>query len=283
MEHRDRASGWKHAKLSGHSNESLVKGLLETDEQYASDFLKRIGCYHKKLTGVSVGGLHEKNVESVIPGARKTKSKTDLKLFYNDGEQTNISIKKSLSGQVYFVRAELFVECYEHQFNKRIPDSVVRAIDLFWAAADDAVAIIETYGNHNAHKDYDLQVRHKSLNATTLKAYDSSLYNDLLNWFKDNAYEIAFLSFASGAAREESEWSDFVWYINLLDENNVDEVFLIEDICKTSAIVAEEETYYGESNGGTTIQLPFGFVQWHQAQMQFHHNYEKIAALMNNL
>ena len=283
MEHRDRASGWKHAKLSGHNNEDLVKELLETDEQYASDFLNRIGCYYKQLTGVSIGGLHETNVESVIPGARKTKSKTDLKLFYDDGEQTNISIKKSLSGQVYFVRAGLFIECFERQFHKHIPDSVVRAIDLFWAAADDAVAIIEMYGDHNAAKDYDLQIRHKSLNATTLKAYDRSLYDDLLNWFIENAYELAFMSFASGAARERSEWSDFVWYINLLEENNIDDVFLIEKICEASARVAKQETYYGESNGGTTIQLPFGFVQWHQAQMQFHHNYDKIASLMNTL
>ena len=32
MEHRDRASGWKHAKRSGHKNEDLIKELLDTDK-----------------------------------------------------------------------------------------------------------------------------------------------------------------------------------------------------------------------------------------------------------
>lgn len=280
MEHRDRASGWKHAKRSGHKNEDLIKELLDTDKEYASDFLNRIGCYHKRLKETSVGGLHETNVASIIPGARKTKSKTDLKLIYEDGSQTNISIKKSLGGQVYFVRAGLFIDCFERQFKKRIPEEVVRAINLFWAAADDAVDIIEQYGDKASAKDYDLQMRHKSLNATTLLAYDKELYNALLQWFIENSYELAFLSFASGAVRDKSEWSDYVWYKNLLDENDVDEVFLIEKICQGSAKAAEKETYYGTSNGGTTIQLPFGFVQWHQAQLQFHHNFDKVYNLI---
>ncbi len=163
MEHRDRASGWKHAKLTGHKNEDLIKDLLDSDSEYASDFLRRIGCYYKGLVDTSIGGLHETNVESVIPGARKTKSKTDLKLFFDDGTHANISIKKSLSGQVYFVRAGLFIECFERQFNKTIPDDVIRAIDLFWAEADDAVAIIERFASRNNQKDYDLQLHHKSL------------------------------------------------------------------------------------------------------------------------
>lgn len=279
MEHRNRASGWKHAKRSGHKNEDLVKSFLDSDEKYASAFLRRIGCPCKKLSSTSIGGLHETNVESVIPGARKTKSKTDLKLFYTDGEQTNISIKKSLNGQVYIVRAGLFIECFERQFDKKIPSNVVRAINLFWAAADDAIEIIEHCGDRSMNKDYELQLRHKSLNATTLRTYDKTLYDALLQWFIDNAYEIAFLSFASGAVKDSSEWSEYVWYKNMLEENDVDEVFLIKTICEAAARAAKEETYYGTSNGGTTIQLPFGFVQWHQAQLQFHHNFEKVSAL----
>lgn len=280
MEHRDRATGWQHAKRSGHKNEDLVKVLLDTDASYINDFLRRINCYGKKLIKTSIGGLHETNVESVIPGARKTKSKTDLKLFYDDGTTTNISIKKSLGGQVYFVRAGLFIECFERQFKKVIPDNVKRAINLFWASADDAVEIIEQYGDRTVQKDFNLQMHHKSLNATTLHAYDKELYNALLQWFSENAYELAFLSFASGAAKDKNEWSDYVWYKNMLDENDVDEVFLIEDICKASSSVSLAETYYGSSNGGTTIQLPFGFVQWHQAQLQFHHNYDKVSRLL---
>lgn len=41
--------------------------------------------------------------------------------------------------------------------------------------------------------------------------------------------------------------------------------------------------------GGTTIQMAFGFVQWHSPQktipgcIQFHHNYNKICTAMDNI
>lgn len=275
MMHRDRATGWQHAKLSGHKNEDLVKNLIDTDQNFQDNFLKRIDRALYTITMTSIGGLHETNVPSVQ--GRKTKSKTDLKVCLNTNEVINVSIKKSLCGQVYLVRAGLFIDTFEKQFNTKIPYNVQRAINLFWAAADDAVEIIEQY---SCIKNYDLQIRHKSVNATTLKAYDKELYNALLNWFADNAYELAKLSFSIGAVRDSSEWSDFVWYINLLGENDTDDIFLIEDVCEAVQSVAHKETYYGSSNGGTTIQLPFGFVQWHQGQLQFHHSYEKIRTLL---
>lgn len=278
-EHRDRASGWKYAKLSGHKNEDLVKNLLDTDPEYATDFLCRIGLRGNKIIDTSIGGLHETNVPSVT-GIRKTKSKTDLKVFLNNNQIINISVKKSLGGQVHFMRAGLFIDTFEKQFNKSIPDSVKRAINLFWAAADDAVEIIEEYADRSNPKNYDLQLRHKSLNATTLKAYSQELYDDMLSWFIDNAYEIAKLCFSMGAARDSNEWSDFVWYINMIGEHDVDAIFFIEDICDAVRDNAEAETYYSTTNGGTTIQLPFGFVQWHQSQLQFHHNFEKLINIL---
>lgn len=279
MEPRDRATGWQHAKLSGHKNEALVKQLLDNDSDYAQSVLYRLGHPIDKIKATSIGGLHETNVPSVT-GNRKTKSKTDLKLFLESGEDVKISIKKSLGGQVYFVRAGIFIDTFEAQFKKSIPESVKRAINLFWAAADDAISIIAQYADRSNKKNYDLQIRHASLNATTLKAYDASLYNDLLNWFTENAYELTALSFAMGAVRDQEEWSDFVWYINLLEENDVDAIFSIPALCKAAANVASRETYYSATNGGTTIQLPFGFVQWHQGQLQFHHNFNKVTDLL---
>lgn len=282
MEHRNRATGWKHAKLSGHDNETLVKDLLDSDGRYASNFLKRIGCPDKVLAETKIGGLRETNVESVIPNARKTKSKTDLKLFYAGGGQTNISIKKSLGGQVYLVSAGVFVECFQCQFGKRIPKEVVRAIDLFWANAEDAVEIIKKHGDQEDLKVFDMQLRHGSLNATTLLNYDKSLHDALLYWFADNAQELTRLCFASGAVKDRSEWSDFVWYKNMLGENDIDEVFQIERLCKAAARAAHGETCFGLANGGTTIQLPFGFVEWHQRKLQFHHSFEKISTMEGN-
>lgn len=279
MEHRGRAEGWKHAKLSGHKNEDLVKIRLDTNEEFAASLLRRIDRPFAHIVRTTIGGLHETNVPSV--NGRKTKSKTDLKVYLDTNEVVNVSIKKSLGGQVYFVRAGLFIDTFEKQFNVKIPLDIQRAINLFWAAADDAVAIIEKFGDKSNSKNFDLQMRHKSLNATTLKAYDEHLYNILLEWFADNAYKLAKLSFSMGAVYDSKEWSDFVWYINLLGENETDDIFFIEDICNAVQEVAQDETYYGSAYGGTTIQLPFGFVQWHQGKLQFRHDYGKLLKLLD--
>ena len=279
LESRDRSSGWKHAKLSGHSNESRVKELLDTDAEYRSDFMKRIGLPNEIIQSTSIGGLHEKKVLGVL--GKKTKSKTDLKITCNSGKVIAVSIKKSLSGQVYFVSAENFIKVFEQQFGEAIPLNVQRAIKLFWTAADDAPAIIKQYGDHQESKNFDLQIRHKSLNATTLKAYDKSLYESMLNWFSQNAYELTKLAFSMGAAKEQNDWSEYVWYINLFGENDVDRIFHIEEICQAAQKVAKAETFYGDKYGGTTIQLPYGFVQWHQKQMQFHHQYNSIERLLD--
>ena len=200
---RNRSEGWRHAKLSGHSNEELVKQLLDNDKQYATDFLRRINCPNQKIIKTSIGGLHETNVLSVT--GKKTKSKTDLKILLEDGYVKNISIKKSLGGQVYFVRAGNFIEIFEKQFNKTIPEDVQRAIKLFWAEADDALQIIKTYADKSDEKNYEQQIRHHSLNATTLKNYDKNLYDSLLNWFKTNIYELTKLAFTMGAAKDITE------------------------------------------------------------------------------
>lgn len=278
-EHRNRSTGWKHAKLTGHSNEELVKNLLDTNSDYLKKLLQRIGYGNEEVLSTSIGGLHETDVPGVL--GRKTKSKTDLKIFCKSGKQINISIKKSLSGQVYFVKAQLFIDVYEKQFNKAIPENVQKGIKLFWAGdTENATSIINQLGDKSDNKTYNLQLRHKSVNATTLKKYDISIYNEMLDWFKNNSHDLAKLCFTMGAVEDENEWSEFVWYINLLEENNVDEIFKIDDICNAVVANANIETYYSQSNGGTTIQLPFGFVQWHQKQMQFHHMYSKLALLL---
>ena len=278
MEHRDRSTGWQYAKLSGHKNEDLVKMLLDNDNEYARSFLERIGLGCDSIKCTSVGGLREKNVPSVA-GRRKTKSKTDLKIYLASGNRVNVSLKKSTSGQVYFVRPGIFFDTFERQFGRAVPLPVQRAISLFWSGADDAIDIIESYADRSKEEDYKLQVRHNSINATTLFAYSEELYYGMLNWFAANAYEIAKLCFSTGAVRDSEEWSDFVWYKNLVGERDVDAIFLIEDICVASAKSAEDCTFYGVDNGGTTIQLPFGFVEWHHGQLQFHHKYKRILTL----
>lgn len=279
MEHRNRAQGWKYAKLTGHENEKLIKEFIDNNKEYSKQLLERIHI-NGEIIKTSIGGINEKDVESV--NNRKTKSKTDLKLFLNTQETLNISIKKSLGGQVYFVSAKLFVQTYERQFNKTVPEDVKKAINLFWASDPDAIELIETYADKSDIKNYNMQIRHKSLNATTLKNYNLELYNCLINWIRENIYEITILCFASGAVKDKNEWSKFIWYKNMLGENDIDDIFVIDDICNQMDETKSQSIFYSDKNGGTTIQLPFGFLQWHQGQMQFHHDYKKLKNYKKN-
>ena len=68
----------------------------------------------------------------------------------------------------------------------------------------------------------------------------------------------------------------------MLNECSFDELYDISKICsriQTLTNAKADVVYYGNTLGGSTIQLPFGFVQWHQNSMQFHHNFEKIQKL----
>lgn len=275
---RNRAEGWKHAKLSGHENEALVESIVENDSDLQDRLLLCGGRPDGKIASVDFGGLKEHDVDCVLVG--KTKSKSDMHIYLADGDQINVSIKKSAGGQVYLISVDRFVEGFETQFDTVIPTDVKRAISLYWGTAEDTIDIAEKYGNKN--KSYE--IRKHRLTKETLEAYDPYLSEVLLQWFNDNIKEIFCFCFASGLAADTNEWADIVWYRNELDENDMDDMFNIKDVMNRISPTAE----YGTRTGGSTIQLPFGFVQWHSPTkvipgcMQFHHSFEKIYELMKD-
>ncbi len=276
MSGRNRAEGWRHAKLSGHENEALVEAIVENDGDLQNRLLSCGGHPEAEVQNIDFGGLREQDVDCVLGG--KTKSKSDMHVYLRDGQQINVSIKKSAGGQVYLIGVERFIEGFEVQFEKKIPPVVKRAISLYWGTAEDTREIAEEYGGKN--KAYE--IRKHRLVKETMEAYDSHLCDALLQWFNDNIKEIFCFCFAAGLASDSKEWADIVWYRNELDENDIDDMFNIRDVMDRITPTAE----YGTRTGGSTIQLPFGFVQWHSPTkvipgcMQFHHSFEKLRALM---
>jgi len=268
---RNRADGWQHAKISGHKNELNIENLLKT-ESFFSSFSKRIGKANISAK-ISIGGIKEKNVDSILGDT--TKSKTDLKISYNDNSTFNISIKKSLGGQVYLIKASRFIIGYEKLFNSTIPNNIKEAILLFWGEHSEIDNYIKNYGEKNIKSIKDYENRKQRLVANSLKNYSNKLYLDLLNWFKQNIDKITKFCFSTGLSASESEYAEYVWYYNTVGENEVDKLIKIEDIINNIK-KHTDQIYYGSKNGGTTINLPFGFVQWHQNSMQFHHSFDKI-------
>jgi hypothetical protein len=276
MSNRNRSEGWQHAKLTGHSNEQIIENLLNTDAQIRAALSARLNLKSKIKTAV-VGGLNETNVPDVL--GTKTKSKTDLTLSLEDGSAVNISIKKSPNGQVYLIGVDRFLTGFEAQFGKKIPKDVERAIKLFFGGATDIMPIINrsdlTIGVPKKIKEYEL--RKKRVTWDTLKKYDPNLCKALIDWLKNNIQEISAFCFQRGLAKNQSEWAQYVWYRNELDEYVQDSLFDISKMKQCfSSSVATSQIFPGVRGGGTTIQLPFGFVQWHQSQIQFHHNQTTI-------
>lgn len=208
----------------------------------------------------------------------KTKSKTDMWLFLSNGKRLNVSIKKDPGGQVFLIGIDRFIRGFESQYHKRIPEDVVRALELYFGSAADTVDIVQTYGSTNQ----SLELRKHRLVADTLMAYDDRLYNALLAWFNRNINELFDFCFSKGLAEHPEDWAHIVWYKNLVGENSFDTMIYLPELAGRIPPAAA----YGTRNGGSTIQLPFGFVQWHSPRkvipgnLQFHHTYDKVLQLL---
>ena len=274
MEVRDRQEGWVHAKLSGHRNEDLVTSYVRNYPN-VQDALIKVAKKSGKFVSISEGGLNERGIPSVLGGS--TKAKPDLCLVTNTGERVNVSLKKSFGGQVYLITVERFIAGFESQYKKVIPENVKRAVSLYWGTAEDTLSIIERY----AVIQIDYQIRKHRLVYDTLRRYDSNLSLLLIDWFKENIAEIFDFCFIRGLASNSRSWANVIWYKNLLpgEEDEVEDIMLNLEELRESIKGYTEHIEYGNKTGGSTIQLPFGFVQWHQGQMQFHHNEEKILNL----
>lgn len=279
MKQRNRADGWQHAKLSGHENEAKVLEMF-SNLDFCSTFSNRLDI--PSIIKADIGGLHEKNVESILGDT--TKSKSDLTLVLENGSHVNISIKKSSAGQVYLISVERFIEGFERQFKTTINETVKEMLRLYFNGHPKIKEIIEV-----SNTKYKLrpniakyQTRKQRLVWESLCTYNNHGANELLNWFKENIGKIAKFCFAKGLSAKDEDWADYVWYTNLIGENALDSIYRVEDICVASQR-NQDKVYIGNTLGGTTIKLPFGFVQWHQGQMQFHHNLAKIANIVENI
>ena len=272
---RNRAEGWQYAKLSGHRNERLIAELAMHDTRIQQRLLS---CAH--ISGVSIerveyGGLRETDVDCILGG--KTKSKTDMWLYLSNGRRLNVSIKKEEDGQVFLIGIDRFIRGFEMQYGETVPEDVCRAISLYFGSAEDTLDLIEQYGGQNKN----LELRKHRLVADTLKEYDENLYYCLLQWINDHIFELFDFCFARGLASNPEDWAQIVWYKNMVGDNQADTMVYLPDLQGCIPPTAK----YGTKNGGSTIQLPFGFVQWHSPRkvvpgnLQFHHTFRKVEEL----
>lgn len=282
MTKRNRSGGWKYAKRSGHKNEDRAASDLENNVEEQKRLLKLINRESCQIVRVFAGGIHENDVPCIL-GDRPTKSKSDIDVFLNNGEFYGVSVKKSFSGQVYLIKLKRFIEGFETIYGVKIPEAVKNAMHLFWGdiSPDEIKKIVTEYSS--AYNEYEISKNR--IVGEVLEKYNANYYELLLSWFQNNITDIFDFCFSRGLASRPQDWATIIWYKNEIHGNHLDHFFLTKDLEK---VIGNFEVSYGKINGQTTIQLPFGFVQWHSPKntipgnMQFHHKYDKILALFQD-
>jgi hypothetical protein len=132
---RNRSEGWQHAKISGHENEeSFGAFLMSNHDAQEALFLAKFdsGFRMQSLGTVDVDGA--KKVPSLLGDI--TTSKVDLMISWPQAS-LNISLKKSLSGQVWLVSVDRFLAAMDfygasasEDVQKAIPRAQCFSFDL---------------------------------------------------------------------------------------------------------------------------------------------------------
>ena len=270
------------AKTSGHENERLIAASLNSDKEFRTHFCGRIGRDASEFVLAEAGGKNAKKELSVLGG--KTQGKTDVSVLWKDGSRTNISVKKRASGQVYLVTARNFVAAYEAQYNVIVPSRVRRALAFFIGEDPESRSILDATDiavdggefRHIAHcQNYRLMF-------SVIKNYDPNMAVELLAFLHDKLDNIFELCFAAGAVKDRSLWSDVLWYKNLVDVEGMGLDYLVSIPVVKAAIQRQLPQLKVEpgKQPGSTIQLPFGHLQYFHKQLEFYQKLKKIQSLL---
>ena len=196
-----------------------------------------------------------------------------------------MELKKDAAGQVYLVTARNFVAVYEAQYHVTVPDKVRRALALFIGEADDSKAILDATdiavdGENVRGMAYEQNNR---LVFDVIRNYDAKMASMLLDWLKMQIASICELCFSAGAVKDRDKWANVLWYKNLVDADGQGLDFLVPINRIASALLRNGENNVverGPRNAGSTIQLPFGHLQYHLKQLEFYQQLKKIQSLL---
>ncbi len=275
---RNRADGWKHAKASGHENETLLVESLRSPERLGP-LAKRVGI--RALDGsveMAHAGQSEVGVPSILGGT--TKSKVDVRVSWEGLENTSgISVKKSKGGQVFLITVERFLDGFGRHFGA-VPPDVGRGLSLFIGGSDESDEALNSVTPTDP-RIRSMEIRYQSRMVwDTLERFDKRVAWALLEWLTESIGEVCEFCFSRGLAANREDWADLLWYRNLVDPESLDlDCLVLVDDLKLAVANHGGMVQPGSRNGGSTIQTPFGWLQYHQGQIQFHHKLESISAL----
>ena len=277
----DRASGWKFAKRDGHDNERVAGATLQEDYQSAKDIVSWVsGQELGQPFRVAVDGLSKISTvhgDSVI-------GKIDLTIHNDKISPVGISVKKSNSGQVWLVSVDRFLEALNELAPMSESTDLVSGLRLFVGGPENLKHVGEMFESGvrmSAEMGlawHILEERHERLAMETIRLYSRTLYEEIIGFFQANVSKISHLCFASGSASRPEDHAQGILYNNAPGGPHI---FSIEKVGR-ELISGAHKISPGPRNGGTTIWLPFGFLQMHRPQgknlLQFHHQFERLKA-----
>jgi hypothetical protein len=284
---RNRSEGWQWAKLSGHWNEENLVELLQEDHQFSRSIGVRIFGRDVGLpVEVRGGGVSADRVDDIF--GHRTNGKPDIYLRWQGQREANLSVKKSLGGQVFLTSVDRFADGFEHHFSEEVPKSVVEMLHLFIgtdAGTCDLVMHGREYLGPKSRGGELQEIHQHRLLAITLSRHFGGNWAETLKWFSKNSGKIADMSFSRGYARSKSDFATHVWYfVAEYDEVKVDCLIPVEKIIRYSD-QSNDTVSVGPRNGGSTILFPFGFLQMHSPKgknlIQLHHSHAKLAHLVD--
>jgi hypothetical protein len=286
---RNRSEGWTHAKLSGHALEDQLALALQQDVGLASEL--HMGCFgsaEDRLPAVTGGGIAAKHVDCVLGGV--TPSKSDFSVSWPTGRRASISLKKSEGGQVWLVTPDRFFAGFERQFNCVVPAEVQRGLRLFIGPVpqEEMRQILNGRPTHGPVRKKDKvpqELHQERFVAATLAEVLPREWAATIAWIQKELPRITELCFSCGLCATSDGRAEFIWYYissggsaSRIRKRLVPVGQLIDAI---KAMPEQNRVVIGPRNGGSTILLPFGFLQMHRPaggnQLQFHHGLDAIA------
>ncbi len=295
MTSRNRSEGWTHAKFSGHALEEHLAAALVADARLSSDLHEQ--CFGSAETShpeATAGGIDASHGKCVLGGV--TPLKTDLVVRWNSGRVARISLKKSKGGQVWLVTPERFFAGFEKQFGRQVPEPVQQGLRLFIGPISQQEMRGSLQGRNPLgpirKKDGISQEFHQErFVADTLKEIAPEAWTATVEWLRAEIAPVVELCFSRGLCAEPEAQAEFVWYYILNEESGEleeSQVIPVSSIVRgVKALPPAKRAQVGPRNGGSTITLPFGFLQMHRPaggnQMQFHHGLDAIKATLGLL
>lgn len=277
---RNRSEGWQFAKKDGHQNEQDFGEKLRRRPELAAKIYEYVfETTPSSELEISVDGNMRVEGFDGLP----TTSKCDLRLKpSNGGRAANLSLKKSEGGQAWLVSPSRFLEILEFHLGTTVDHEAKRALWLFIGGDNLPMSAREVFekglslSKTATPEIAKLEKAQSRLSLNSIAAVDKIGYESLLDLFRSHFELITRLVFGLGASAELDTEAQAIVY-NRHDKGV--QIFRIEDVMNSDTST-KELIDRGPRNGGTTIWLPFGFLQMHHPQgqnlLQFHHKRTNI-------